>query len=264
MNSLDKYIGLQKGVLTAVEILKPTDNNKYTVVKCLCSKCGKYSEVRLDRLTIQAPYASHYCIHCREDYFLEEAKKKYVGKKNGVLECIDVKQDKEKKAKNGYRTMAICKCSVCGNVSEVRADRLQNSKYIPQSCTYCSADLHRRKTTERYQKVYQCEGEEYNDKIHDASRLHSIIGNAKGRNINFNLSEEQAISILHQDCYYCGKPHADGIDRIDSTKEYSLDNCVPCCGVCNIMKNKFDYNTFFDHIKLIYNRHFNKAEKPKI
>ena len=75
MQNLDKYIGLQKGVLTIVEILRPTANNKYTVVKCLCSKCGQYSEVRLDRLTIQAPYAEHYCQHCREAYFLEEAKK---------------------------------------------------------------------------------------------------------------------------------------------------------------------------------------------
>ena len=134
MNGLDKYIGLQKGVLTIVEILKPTVNNKYTVVKCLCSKCGQYSEVRLDRFTTQVPYAEHYCVHCREQYFLEEAKKKFIGKENGVLKCIDVVQSSDKKAKNRYRTMAICECLRCGAVTEVRAERLlKTGKYIPLS-----------------------------------------------------------------------------------------------------------------------------------
>lgn len=257
MRNLDKYIGLQKGVLIVVGIAENTVNNKSTVVKCLCSKCGQYSEVRLDRLTIKAPYAEHYCTHCRDNYFLEVAKKKYIGKKNGVLECIDVILKPEGFDKSENKTMAVCKCSNCGAVTTVKPYRLLASgNYTPQSCSNCIADLQRQITTKRYHDLYNCKGEEYKSKLHDSSRLSSILGNAKGRDIKFNLSEEQAIEILHQDCYYCGKPHADGIDRIDSNKDYSIENCVPCCGTCNIMKNKFDSKTFFDHIKLIYTKHF--------
>lgn len=263
MGNLDKYIGLQKGVLTVVEILKPTVNNKYTVVKCLCSKCGQYSEVRLDRLTIQAPYAQHFCEHCREDYYLQKAKDRYVGVKNGVLECIDVKKSPIKKDKWPSRTVAVCKCSVCRSITEVRPERLINKgKYIPQSCGNCVNDLYRKTTKQRYYDSYQCSGEEYERKHHDSERIKKFKSGAKQRNISYTLLDEEAIALLHSNCYYCGKPHADGIDRIDSLKGYSSDNCVPCCTICNIMKNKFSTDVFFDHIKLIYNKHFsnNKSQ----
>lgn len=262
MQNLDKYIGLQKGVLTIVEILRPTANNKYTVVKCLCSKCGQYSEVRLDRLTIQAPYAEHYCQHCREAYFLEEAKKKYIGLKNGVLECIDVTQSSDRKAKGGYRTMAVCKCSNCGATTEVRTERLlKTGKYIPQSCGNCVNELYRKATKQRYYDSYQCEGDEYEVKHHDSERIQKFKTGAKQRKLSYTLTDDEAKELLHGNCYYCGKSHADGIDRVDSSKGYSSDNCVSCCSICNIMKNKFDSKTFFDHIKLIYNKHFrNTAE----
>lgn len=44
-----------------------------------------------------------------------------------------------------------------------------------------------------------------------------------------------------------------GIDRIDSSKDYSSDNCVPCCSRCNIMKLNIPYSEFLDSIKKIYN-----------
>lgn len=259
VRDLSKRIGLKKGVLTVVEILKPTDNNKNTMVKCQCSKCNQYSEVRLDRLTIQTPYAEHYCAHCKEQYFLEEAKKKYIGKENGVLKCIDVVQSTNAKAKGNYRTMAICKCSRCGAITEVRAERLlKTGKYTPQSCGNCEGSLYGQRTKERYQEIYGCSGEEYETKRHDAERIMKFKTGAKQRNIFYSLTDEEAISLLHGNCYYCDHEHADGIDRVDSTKGYSIDNCVSCCSVCNIMKNKFDSKTFFEHIRLIYKKHFSK------
>ena len=47
-----KYIGLTKGVLTITDIISVSENKKRVLVRCLCSKCGHYSEVRLDRFTI--------------------------------------------------------------------------------------------------------------------------------------------------------------------------------------------------------------------
>jgi len=40
-------------------------------------------------------------------------------------------------------------------------------------------------------------------------------------------------------CYYCQIPlssTAPGLDRLDSSKGYSKDNCVPCCLRCNTIK----------------------------
>lgn len=60
--------------------------------------------------------------------------------------------------------------------------------------------------------------------------------NRKGKTVKSFLSKEEAEKMLTSKCFYCGKENAMGIDRIDSSKDYTLDNCVPCCGMCNIMK----------------------------
>ena len=128
-----KYIGLTKGVLTITDIISVSENKKRVLVRCLCSKCGHYSEVRLDRFTITAPYAEHYCKHCKDTYFLERAKSKYVGKINGVLECIDV-------IRLGNQIKAVCKCRNCKSITIVRPDRLFSSA-IPKSCEHCIKDF---------------------------------------------------------------------------------------------------------------------------
>lgn len=257
MRDLNKYIGRTKGVLTVVDIVKSTENNKHSVAKCLCSKCGKYSEVSLDRFTIKAPYAKHFCVNCREDYYLEQAKKKFIGITNGVLECLDIINSED-----GKRKIAICKCHRCGSITQVRTERLLNKgKYTPQSCDKCVADIYRETTKARYYKEYGCDGEEYEQKHHDKSRIAKIKQGAKDRNIEYLLTDWEVKELLHKECYYCGQPHADGIDRIDSKGNYFFLNCVPCCSTCNIMKNKFDNKTFFNHIKLIYERHIKNSNK---
>lgn len=50
-----------------------------------------------------------------------------------------------------------------------------------------------------------------------------------------------------------------GIDRIDSNKDYSKNNCVPCCQMCNIMKNKFSKEDFIKKVKLIYNNYIKSS-----
>jgi 5-methylcytosine-specific restriction endonuclease McrA len=44
-------------------------------------------------------------------------------------------------------------------------------------------------------------------------------------------------------CYYCGDV-ATTIDRLDSTLDHTLDNCVGCCGPCNNSKGAADPSTF--------------------
>lgn len=258
MKDVNKNIGTKKGVLTIVKILTPAVNNKHTVVECVCSKCGNHVTTRLDRMLTTKPYAEKYCEKCEDEYHLEMAKQRYIGKRNGVLECIDVIRNP--KYHKFYRSMAVCKCHRCGAITNVRVDKLlSTNRYIPQACEHCVNDLYREKNIERYNKIYGCSGAEYKQKHHDSERIRSIQSGAKERNIAYLLTDEQAIELLHGDCYYCGQPHADGIDRMNSQQEYTTFNCVPCCKVCNIMKNKFDSKTFFKHITLIYQRHCNEG-----
>ena len=73
------------------------------------------------------------------------------------------------------------------------------------------------------------------------------------------ITKEEAENMLTSKCFYCGKENAMGIDRIDSSKDYTLDNCVPCCGMCNIMKNKFNIDKWFSKIGEIYRTHVDRC-----
>jgi 5-methylcytosine-specific restriction endonuclease McrA len=53
-------------------------------------------------------------------------------------------------------------------------------------------------------------------------------------------------------CHYCGnKIIGVGLDRIDSSIGYTIENCVPCCKDCNIMKNAKGYDEFIQKCKQI-------------
>ncbi len=99
---------------------------------------------------------------------------------------------------------------------------------------------------------------------------------AKKRDIIFNLSKDEYFEIIQNNCYICGSKPSDtficGIDRVDSDKEYSTDNCRACCKDCNYMKNNYKLDYFLNKLKEIYNNlkpliieNYNIIEKsPKI
>ena len=91
---------------------------------------------------------------------------------------------------------------------------------------------------------------------------------AKKRGVGFWLTRDKFAWLTKQECFYCGQEPAqtvlksrsfgayiyNGVDRLDSKLDYTEENCVPCCGVCNIMKNDTPAENFLQHVKKIYNR----------
>lgn len=85
--------------------------------------------------------------------------------------------------------------------------------------------------------------------------------NAKKRNLIFEVTIDQFQEISKQSCVYCGelpKQEArkdflyNGMDRVDSTKGYTLDNIVPCCGICNRAKYTLTVEEFKAWIIKVY------------
>lgn len=88
------------------------------------------------------------------------------------------------------------------------------------------------------------------------------------RNKEFNLTYEQYKEIATKDCTYCGAPpyekysqvknsakiKLNGIDRVNTKKGYTIDNCVPCCGTCNTMKMDKSLEEFLTKISEIYKK----------
>jgi hypothetical protein len=80
---------------------------------------------------------------------------------------------------------------------------------------------------------------------------------AKRRDIEFNLTLEQFTELWNKPCYYCGDEiKTIGVDRVDNTKGYQVDNIVPCCAWCNKMKLNYTKEEFINHCEKIVN--FNK------
>lgn len=74
------------------------------------------------------------------------------------------------------------------------------------------------------------------------------------RNLTFALSYDDFVYITQSLCYYCGIIQTrgfNGIDRIDSNKDYILENCVSCCQMCNYMKGSIGYSIFIARIEHI-------------
>jgi hypothetical protein len=65
-----------------------------------------------------------------------------------------------------------------------------------------------------------------------------VRGAAK-RAYDMMLTYEEFHKLIINPCYYCHHKVDDevnGIDRVDNTHGYTVDNCVPCCERCNLMK----------------------------
>ena len=74
---------------------------------------------------------------------------------------------------------------------------------------------------------------------------------AKRRKINFDIEKEEFEIKINNPCHYCGQEKDIGIDRVDYKKGYTKENTIPCCRMCNRMKNIFSYNDFIEKCKQI-------------
>jgi 5-methylcytosine-specific restriction endonuclease McrA len=98
--------------------------------------------------------------------------------------------------------------------------------------------------------------------------------NAARRKIPFELTFDSVCSFLEKECFWCGiknyslskkgkysKYLHNGIDRIDSSKGYALDNCVSCCTFCNVAKADRTIDNFKENVYRLYNNLFKNGEK---
>lgn len=85
---------------------------------------------------------------------------------------------------------------------------------------------------------------------------------AKLRKIKFRLSKPELRALIFLPCFFCKQAPAstqkgfrdnyyNGIDRLDSSKGYELENCVSCCWACNNMKGTLSVDDFIKQCKLI-------------
>jgi len=150
-----------------------------------------------------------------------------------------------------YNTMWLCKCD-CGNETTVCASNLKQGN--TKSCGCLNRENNSHPLTPGLSSMRNV--------------ITSYKYSAKKKGLDWKLTEEQFKELAQQDCYYCGaKPSNildrkdcsgryiyNGLDRIDNTKGYTIDNVVPCCKVCNYRKKAATLEEFKDWIERVYNR----------
>jgi hypothetical protein len=90
------------------------------------------------------------------------------------------------------------------------------------------------------------------------NRIESQYGvyqtSAKTKRLEFTLSKEQFIECVQLQCYYCGiiqEKGFNGVDRLDSSKHYTIENCVSCCEMCNMLKGSISPSVFVHRVEHI-------------
>jgi len=173
-----------------------------------------------------------------------------MGKKFGKLLVIG-ETDKRNKAK---APLYECLCD-CGNKVYRSATKLLVSE-VPR-CDKCIAPYNRGKSN-------KAKGETGRNSLLSSYKIH-----ARKRNLEWNLTVQEFKDITESTCHYCGdapskisygssgltRDHGaytyNGIDRKNNSEGYNLENCVPCCTSCNIMKMDISYVDFIRKCKKI-------------
>jgi len=155
------------------------------------------------------------------------------------------------------RVLAKCEC---GNIKEYSIVKLRAGR--TQSCG-CFKKEQLNKSRRGKQKLRK-------GNIEDQSAwgqvLNSTKRGAKRRGYTFKLTLKQIKQLGQQNCYYCGgepsnykkldftyqEIHYNGIDRVDNTKGYTLDNVVPCCKWCNQAKSDMSITKFNEWLTRLY------------
>ena len=102
----------------------------------------------------------------------------------------------------------------------------------------------------------------------DFRRLYNHFLSSNEGRVNCKLKFDDFVKFTNTiRCHYCnsevkwtkhGKGQAYNLDRKDSNKEYSIENCVVCCSRCNFGKsNRFSYDEWYEMTECFRKRNDN-------
>lgn len=179
---------------------KNKNNNYYALIKC--EKCGTTKLVNYYNFINGS---QRKCSVCR--YY------DLIGTTIGTSEIIGVDRveyiTRDSGKKTEYRPYYIVKCTNCGNEYVKAYNKTNWLKH--KNCHKCVASFDDPKL----------------NKLKNAYK-----SNAKSRGLRWELSDKQFLMLVTNKCSYCGsisENKFNGIDRIDSSKGYTIDNCTSCC-----------------------------------
>ena len=250
-----------------------------------CSHCSKRYE---PFLTIHNK-VSKLCPKCRENQIASDAKRKdrvrnYQAEAKRNLEnnwiifkrvSVEKRNKEISLTKEQYFELIQKPCSYCNyfNEEEINGiDRVDNTKgYILENCIPCCKHCNRMKHIlhpvffiGKAKLITQFQENNLEDRefylswkvyIHKIPTHYIYIKriNEEKRGYEFTLTKEEYEVLIYKPCYLCGYKNivGNGLDRQDTSKGYSIDNVLPCCSTCNMMKAFYNKDDFIKQMKKI-------------
>lgn len=166
------------------------------------------------------------------------------GKRFGKLQALKRLGSVQTGGRKFARWLCVCDC---GNLTKVRTGHLTKPNGT-RSCGCLQVSHPLPKGEGQFNQVFA-----------------SYRRQARGRNYSFELTKDEFRELVSSNCHYCDSPPTsvqsqvrangdfvyNGVDRMDNSKGYSVENCVPCCKLCNFMKRDLTVDQFLEHIKKI-------------
>lgn len=195
--------------------------------------------------------------------------KNIIGSRIGMLTVIKRSSFVSDKLDEDPDSLWDCLCD-CGNTKEVKRNRLRKSSMRPGSILSCGCANKVKGILLRKDPVLGSAGKVWKSKYSDG------------------CSFEKFLELSQQPCFWCGAPPNNratggstknpkngiskdwqkikldnpfiynGLDRLDSTRDHSEDNVVPCCIDCNTAKMDKTIENFRVWIDKIYHHQFSK------
>lgn len=193
---------------------------------CLCTQCNS-TKIALGYGLVHGQTISCGCVKSPSKRLID-----LTGKTFGKWTVLSRSERREI-----YRVYFYnCRCA-CGTVKQVRSSGLTDGS--SQSCGGC-----------------------LNLMAPGTSGFKTLIGRYRNRakkcQLDWSLTSAECGNLFSLDCHYCGVPPNqlcnartgigmfvyNGLDRVDNSCGYSMDNVVPCCKVCNAAKSAMTLDEF--------------------
>ena len=170
-----------------------------------------------------------------------------------------------------------------GRLRAIKPTSIRTSGFVLWSCECdCGNEtiVSSRNLQAGHTKSCGCLKEDHKNKLKSGeaafnSLFYHYKRNARIRNLEFNLTKEEFKNLVSRNCIYCGaEPHRkhrydskwcngsylyNGIDRVDNSGGYNLDNVATCCFDCNRSKDARNREEFLNWIERVYNTSIRKV-----
>lgn len=176
-----------------------------------------------------------------------------------IFEWTIISNKLKKESSSHYFYVAKCSCGTERLIRSVQLKSLKTTgietRTLKKKCGNCIAKENKESKSE-HTKI--------------ASLFKYVTNKTQARKegkIDFNLSIEEYSKIIKENCIYCGmKPNNkfrfkhksgddyllyQGVDRIDSNGNYTINNVVPCCDICNKGKHVRKVEEFQEYLNNI-------------